>query len=238
MEFSNVYEDDERAEAYSKMQFPGTYYLAYRDLPRIISDHVNGKDALDFGCGSGRSTRFLRKMGFRVVGVDISENMVRRAGRMDPMGDYRVIEEGDFSQFGDSSFNLILAAFPFDNIPTMEKKVMNLKAMKRILKEDGVIINLVSSPEIYFHEWASFSTKKFPKNKEAKSGDIVRIIQSDIDDKRPVEDILWTDEAYQETYAKSGLTIINVYRPLGKVDEPYQWVNEDRIAPWVIYVIR
>ena len=34
MGFSNVYEDAKRAEAYSKLEFPGTYYLAYRDLPK------------------------------------------------------------------------------------------------------------------------------------------------------------------------------------------------------------
>jgi hypothetical protein len=37
MEFTNVYDDAERAEAYAKLEFPGTYYLAYRDLPEIIS---------------------------------------------------------------------------------------------------------------------------------------------------------------------------------------------------------
>jgi hypothetical protein len=33
MDFRNVYEDSKRADAYAKMEFPGTYYLAYRDLP-------------------------------------------------------------------------------------------------------------------------------------------------------------------------------------------------------------
>ena len=237
LEFSNVYEDEKRAEAYSKMEFPGTYYLAYRDLPDIFSKHVKGRNALDFGCGSGRSTRFLQSLGFHTVGVDISENMVKRAKHLDPEGDYRVIKEGDFSEFGDSSFDLILAAFPFDNIPTLEQKVMNLRAMTRILKDKGVFVNLVSSPEIYYHEWASFSTKDFPENKEAESGDIVRIIQCDIDDKRPVEDIIWFHDAYLETYAQSGLQTIQVYRPLGKSEEPVKWINEEDIAPWVIYVL-
>lgn len=55
--FSNVYDDKARADAYAKLEFPGTYYLAYRDLPAIISEHVKGAAALDFGCGTGRSTR-------------------------------------------------------------------------------------------------------------------------------------------------------------------------------------
>jgi len=29
-----------------------------------------------------------------------------------------------------------------------------------------------------------------------------------------------------------------MFQPLAKGDEPYPWVNETRIAPWVIYVLR
>ena len=83
-EFSNVYNDRVRAEAYDRLEFPGTYYLAYRDLPAIIRRHVQGRKAIDFGCGTGRSTRFLRKLGFDVVGVDIAEQMLTLARKRDP----------------------------------------------------------------------------------------------------------------------------------------------------------
>lgn len=237
MEFSNVYEDAIRADAYSKLEFPGTYYLAFRDLPAIIAKHVRGRKALDFGCGSGRSARFLQKLGLQTIGIDISEEMVKRARESDPKGDYHVIREGDFSLFSKGTFDCILSAFPFDNIPTMEKKVMNLSGLRDLLRDDGVLINLVSSPEIYTHEWTSFSTKDFPENRDARSGDIVRIIQLDIDDKRPVSDILWTAESYRETYRSAQLKIVHIYKPLAK-KERYDWVNETRIAPWTIYVLR
>ncbi len=238
MEFSNVYEDAIRADAYSKLEFPGTYYLAFRDLPAIIAKHVRGGRALDFGCGSGRSTRFLQRLGLQTIGIDISEEMVKRAREYDPMGEYHVIREGDFSILRKGTFDCILSAFPFDNIPTMEKKVMNLRGLRDLLRDDGVLINLVSSPEIYTHEWTSFSTKDFPENRDARSGDIVRIIQLDIDDKRPVSDILWTAESYRETYQRAKLEIVHIYKPLAKKKEPYDWVNETRIAPWTIYVLR
>ena len=44
----NVYENAKRAEAYAKLEFPGTYYLAYRDLPDIIFVQVKGRKAIDF----------------------------------------------------------------------------------------------------------------------------------------------------------------------------------------------
>jgi len=238
MEFSNSYEDAKRAEAYAKLEFPGTYYLAYRDLPEIIFENVKGRKAVDFGCGTGRSTRFLQKLGFDVVGVDIAEDMIRKAREIDSEGDYLLVEDGDFSQFEDSAYDLVLSVFTFDNIPTMEKKVKNFREIGRLLKSEGRIVNLVSSPEIYTHEWASFSTKDFPENKHAKSGDKVRIVITAVEDKRPVEDVVWTDESYQGVFRMAGLELVTTYKPLARESEPYKWVNETRIAPWVIYVLK
>jgi ubiquinone/menaquinone biosynthesis C-methylase UbiE len=237
-EFSNVYDDKTRAEAYDRLEFPGTYYLAYRDLPAIIGQHVQRKKALDFGCGTGRSTRFLRKLGFDVLGVDIAEQMLALARKRDPAGDYRLVPDGNLDGFRANTYDLILSAFTFDNIPTMEKKVLLLKSLKRLLKPNGCIVSVVSSPDIYVNEWASFSTKNFPKNRSAKSGEKVLIVMLDVPDSRPVEDIIWTDEAYAETYKRAGLAPVSVYKPLASPDEPYNWVSETKVAPWVIYVLR
>lgn len=238
MAFSNSYKDQKRAEAYSKLEFPGTYYLAYRDLPAIVSKHVKGTEALDFGCGTGRSTRFLKKLGFKVTGVDISPDMLKKATEIDPEGDYRLIKEGRLDELKSCTFDLALSTFTFDNIPTMEKKVQNFKEIARTLEDEGAIINLVSSPEIYTHEWASFSTQDFPENKHSRTGDKVRIVQLDTEDKRPVEDIFWSDEDYRKVYAKARLDLVETDKPLANPTEPYRWVNETKLAPWVIYILK
>jgi SAM-dependent methyltransferase len=237
MEFANTYEDDAYAAAYAKLEFPGTYYLAFRDLPEILARQIRGKKALDFGCGAGRSTRFLRRLGFDAIGVDIAEEMLRKAWAIDPAGDYRLVGDGDLGQFADETFYLVLAAFPFDNIPTAERKIRLFGELARVLRPTGRIVNLVSSPEIYWHEWVSFTTKDFPENRRAKCGDPVRIIGTSLPDQRPVVDILWPDADYWDVYARCGLEVLNVHRPLGRPDEPYVWVNETAIAPWVIYVL-
>ena len=38
--FRNAYEDTGYAAAYARLEFPGTYYLAFRDLPAIFREHV------------------------------------------------------------------------------------------------------------------------------------------------------------------------------------------------------
>lgn len=72
METRNSYDNAKMAAAYARLEFPGTYYLAYRDLPDIIAEHVRGSRALDFGCGTGRSTRFLRKL-YEAAGLELIE---------------------------------------------------------------------------------------------------------------------------------------------------------------------
>ena len=235
---SNAYQDIQRAEAYAKMEFPATYYLAYRDLPEIILQHVTGRRAIDFGCGAGRSTRFLRKLGFETIGIDVSPEMILKAKEIDPDGDYRLIQPADFSGLEQNSYDLVLCAFPFDNIPTMQDKVKIFTGLGNLLTTNGKIVNLVSSPEIYVNEWSSFSTRDFSENSNAKSGDRVRIVVTAMEDARPIEDTLWSDEDYHAVYSQSGLRSIATHRPLAKEDEPYRWVNETKISPWVIYVIR
>lgn len=237
-EFNNVYDDALRADAYARLEFPGTYYLAYRDLPGMISEHVAGKRALDFGCGTGRSTRFLKQIGFETVGCDIAHDMLARACAIDRRGDYRLTGDDSLRELDGEAFDLILAVFTFDNIPTAEKKVALLGQLAGLLAPNGRIVNLVSSPEIYVHEWASFTTKDFPENRRAGSGDRVRIIVKDIDDRRPVEDVLWTEGAYRDLYRQVRLEVVGMHKPLAKTSEPYQWISETEIAPWVIYVLK
>ena len=193
---------------------------------------------MDFGCGTGRSTRFLQKLGFEVTGVDIAEDMIRKAREIDPAGDYRLIGDGGIAGVTEDAFDLTLSAFTFDNIPTMDLKVRIFGDLRGLLEHEGTIVNLVSTPEIYTHEWASFSTKDYPENRQARSGDKVRCVITDIDDRRPVEDFIWTDEDYREIYRRAGLEPIKTHKPLAREDEPYEWVNETRIAPWAIYVLK
>jgi SAM-dependent methyltransferase len=236
-DFDNVYADATRAGAYAGLGFPATYYLAFRDLHHIFQDHVTGTRALDFGCGTGRSSRFLKGLGYDVLGVDIAANMVARAREADPDGEYLVLDEGGVGGMAPGHFDLILSAFTFDNVAQARKPGI-LRALAARLSPSGRMVNLVSAPEIYTHEWASFSTKDFPDNATATSGDGVRIVMLDVDDRRPVDDILCTDESYRGLYADSGLTVLERHSPLGLPTEPFAWVNETRVSPWAVYVLR
>lgn len=236
--FANVYRDETRARAYADLGFPATYHLAFRDLPPLIRAHARGTEALDFGCGAGRSTRFLRRLGFHVTGVDISPAMLGRARKRDPGGHYvLVLDDGRLGALKKKTFDLVLSALTFDNIPGRRKRRSVLEAVRRVLKKGGVFVNLVSAPELYRNEWVSLSPGAFPENREAREGETVRIVILDGEDQRPVQDILWTDEGYRRLYREAGLELLETHRPLGDASEPYDWVSETKVPPWTIYVL-
>lgn len=235
--FENSWGNRTRAESYARLEFPNTYYLAYRDLPQIISSHVTGKKAVDFGCGTGRSTRFLKNLGFKVTGIDISPDMLDIARQLDKSDDYQLVTNGQYSHLGENQYDLVQSIFTFDNIPGWENRTNILTGLRDLLNSTGKIICLDSTPDLYTNEWASFSTNEFPGNRTAKTGDIVRDIMLDVEDRRPVEDIYWTVEDYHLLFTKAGLILDATYKPLGKPDEPYNWISELNIAPWMIFVL-
>ena len=60
---------------------------------------------------------------------------------------------------------------------------------------------------------------------------------TDVEDRRPVIDVLWPDESYRDVFREAGLRLVATHRPLGREGEPMQWVNETRVPPWTIYVL-
>ena len=238
MVLRNTYEDRQRATAYDELGLGGTYDLAFRNLPGLFAQFVQGARALDFGCGTGRSTRFLQALGLTATGVDISAEMVEFARRHDPGGDYRVIEDGDFESLPAGGFDLVQSAFTFDNISGLERRVRILSGLGKLLDKNGILVNIVSTPEIYTHEWVTFSTRDFPENADARGGDVVKIVTTDYSDARPVEDVLWTHEDYLQLFEAAGLEVVRVERPLATGDEGIDWKSETSVAPWAIYILR
>ena len=229
MGFVNAYQDARRDAAYDQLEFPGTYGLAFRNIPALVREHVQGRRALDFGCGTGRSTRFLAGLGFDTIGVDIAAEMVAQARLRDPKGDYRIVASGDLSGLPGESFDLVFSAFTFDNVPAAQKPGL-FAGLGRLIAPRGRLVNLVCTPEVYTNEWASFTTKDFPENRYARSGDVVKVITTDHPDHRPVEDILCTDDVYRAVYAEAGLA-------LATGDEPVRWASETEIPPCAVYVL-
>jgi hypothetical protein len=59
----------------------------------------------------------------------------------------------------------------------------------------------------------------------------------DVGDRRPVEDIVCSDEDYLRLYAAAGLEVVARHYPLGQSTDGIAWVSETTVAPWAIHVL-
>lgn len=210
----------------------GTGLLAFRDLNEIIQRHVSGNKALDFGCGAGRSTRYLQELGLDVIGVDISEKMLVEARKKDLKNTYYFIREIDDIPTV-SKFDLILISFVFMEYSKKEDIASSLKKLAQRLSEKGKIIFIVCTEQFYNHNWLSINAD-FPENKSARSGQIVRVYLRDYN--MEVYDHLWTKIDYLDCCKAANLSVIAEYLPLGKKNDNRAWDMEFTVAPFAIYV--
>ncbi len=112
-------------------------------MPReeqIFSNLPRGK-LLDLGCGTGRTTVVLSKMGFTAWGIDISEAMISEAKRLHPHLTFLLGDACDLSGFEDGEFDYVLFSFNgLDLIHPYEMRVKCLKESYRVLKDGGLFI--------------------------------------------------------------------------------------------------
>ena len=72
---------------------------------------------LDIGCGLGRLTRALGERFGPTVGVDVSEEMVRRARQLTPGVEFRKTSGVDLAEFPDRSFDLVFSFLVLQHLP-------------------------------------------------------------------------------------------------------------------------
>ncbi|MBI1180770.1 MAG: methyltransferase domain-containing protein [Alphaproteobacteria bacterium] len=224
----------ETAGQYGSAEFVGVIYLAFRDVPALIAEHVDGVRALDYGCGAGRSTRLLKRQGLEATGVDISGSMLAEARRHDPSGDYRQIDSGRLP-FDDGSFDLAFSSFVFFEIPSLDEMARVAAEIRRVLRPGGVLILLIGADELYDHEWTTVKVD-FPENRTRRSGDAVRVYLTDIG--LELVDYYWTDADYRQMFARAGLTVERLHQPLGTPADGIDWITEDKVPPFSLYVAR
>ena len=222
------------AGQYGEADFEGVIYLAFRDIPALIREHVRGKAALDYGCGAGRSTRFLKRQELEAIGVDISEAMLTEARLADPDGAYHRIDSGALP-FGDATFDMAFSSFVFFEMSSKDQMVAAATEIKRVLKPGGVFILLIGAEELYDHDWTTVKVD-FPENKNRKSGSQVKVLLTDVN--LELYDYYWTDADYRQVLIQAGFADIDLHQPLGLPDDGIDWITEDRVPPFSIYIAR
>lgn len=226
-------------EEYSKL-FPQfslkeANYLGLRDIPDLLQKYVKGKMALDYGCGPGGSSAFLKELGFLVDGVDISESMVNLARQAMPENNFSVLQE-DKILAEDEHYDLVFCSWVLQEISPKNKLAAVLSEISRVLKKHGIFAAIVNSEAFYTKDWIHANTE-FEENKNLKSGDRTRILVKNSSNFF-WRHYFWTDKDYREMLSKVGLEVMVIHHPLGTDDDGIAWVNEKVVSPVTIYVAK
>ncbi|HEV8601031.1 MAG TPA: class I SAM-dependent methyltransferase [Patescibacteria group bacterium] len=95
-----------------------------------------GDKILDVGCGGGLKSKYLGKLGFKVVGIDFSEEMIKIAKEHYPEGEFYVKDIKKPIDLG--SFDAIFAQAVLLHIPKNEV-IKVLENLMNILKPAGYL---------------------------------------------------------------------------------------------------
>ncbi|OAJ35674.1 class I SAM-dependent methyltransferase [Piscirickettsia salmonis] len=220
-----------KAKIYALSKITETGYLAYRDTLRFIPNRLKKGKTLDFGCGSGRSTQFLKESGFNVIGLDISSSMIEQAKKQDKNLDY-ILYDGKNFPFANESFDLIVSILVLFEISTLGQIEKIFTEVYRVLSKEGIAVFVTGSEIMYSYHWLSI----FPQvnKKSFSSGELVQI---KLKENLVLNDYFWTNNDYQNIFKVSGFNCIKTHHPLGLKNE-YNWVSEQKQSPYVLYILK
>jgi len=132
----------------------------------FVKKYITKKNAkiLDIGCGTGRTTIPLFKMGFKITGIDFVPAMIQSAKKISKelklKIDYRVGDATDI-KFDENSFDYTLFSNQgWTQIPGSENRLKALKEVHRILKKDGIFI-FTTHPRVFNKQFYIFWIKQW-----------------------------------------------------------------------------
>lgn len=242
--FKDINDYNIHAKNYSKLKVKakGTLYLAFRDIPHllegILPNHKDWKDlnSLDYGCGAGRSTRFLKSLGAEHVdGVDINQEMLNNAKDFDHDGHYELIETGKIPS-PNGVYDLVFCSFVFVEIGDKSVITQIYHEIDRILVPNGLFVIVTTTRELYdpYNKWLTY---QILTDKHAiKSGEAVPLRMTDI--KFDLFDYYWSDQDYLAWGKESGFSLVKEHHPLGHMQDGILWKSEATVSPYAVYIFQ
>ncbi len=235
-EINEINDQQENVSKYAKFEIEGTSWLSFRDVPQLIQKYVKGTKTLDYGCGAGRSTRFLKSLGLDVIGVDISQKFLKEACKLDNKTHYCFIENSKIPAI-DESYDLVFSSHVLLVVPTKQEMAVLFKEIHRVLKKGGIFIAVTGSEEMHSprRKWISYETD-FPENYNPKSGSPVKLHIKGVN--VVFYDYNWTYKDYVSLLEDNGFEVLETHFPIGKEGEHYTWKSEKYHSPYIVYVVR
>ncbi len=128
---------DEFAETFkSKLVNALDYHVPEKLYAMLAKSGRRFANVLDLGCGTGLCAPFLRQLGARLIGVDLSRRMLEKASARALYNDLIEAEAGDFLDNCTERFDLVVAA---DFLPYFGDLATLFEKIARVLKPGGLL---------------------------------------------------------------------------------------------------
>jgi len=125
------------------------YYAKYLNGPALkkMVGNIKGKRVLEIGCGEGYFSRLFAKAGAKVVGVDLSDALIKAAKEEEerhPLGvKYFAADAADLSMLNSKIFDIAYCHFVLEDMPDYEGAIAEVS---RVLKAKGRFIVAMEHP--------------------------------------------------------------------------------------------
>lgn len=140
MSIQNVYDNEQFFKDYIDMrnhEVNANNLIEIPTIKKMIPD-LKGKTVLDLGCGTGEMCRYFVSLGAkRVVGIDISQNMLNLAKQENcEKIEYRCIPMEEIISLNEK-FDMVFSSLAFHYVEDFEKLMQDIS---NLLKKDGTLL--------------------------------------------------------------------------------------------------
>lgn len=119
--------------------FSQTRYSVWPELTFFRKYVKEGERILDLGCGNGRLFEFFKNRNVEYIGVDNVEKLIEIARKKYPEAKFLVGDALNLP-FSDNYFDKVFSIAVFHHIPSGEFRLQFLKEVRRVLKQEGLLI--------------------------------------------------------------------------------------------------
>lgn len=222
---------NDNAELYGSLGIQGTTYeIGFDAVAKLLGD-ISGKAFLDFGCGAGRSARFLKELGAgHVYAVDHNQTMIDQALSQELDGVTFHHIEGPIP-LSDASVDGAVSMNVFIEIRTPGAMARACTEIARTLRPGAPFVLESSSPMAFGHTFRSFS---YPDAAPLRSGERTPCIVTAPGGRFVIPDTYWTEDAYVAAIQQAGLTVATIGYPRPR--DPAAWSTDEAAVPPFIVI--
>ncbi|MGX6511651.1 class I SAM-dependent methyltransferase [Rhodococcus sp. SJ-2] len=139
---------DELGNLYEGMaEWPFRQFLEVPNVLGILGD-LSGRKVLDFGCGNGMYSRWMKEQGAeQVIGYDVSDGMLEYARAWEAKSGRGITFTSDLSSDLDGQFDIVLAVYVLPYATTRDELLRMCAEMARPLRSGGRLVTLPIHPD-------------------------------------------------------------------------------------------